>query len=121
MKNGSSILSTVAGVVVLTAGAAWAADQERTQTKTQSQMPTRMQTDDTEQIYGSQIMTEQERAEHRAEMRTAKTPEEREQIRNEHYKQMSARAKERGITLPEDPPMAGRDDAWAGAGGGGGR
>ena len=58
-----------------------------------------------EPVYGSQLMTEQERIEHREKMRAAKSREEREQIRNEHHKLMKERAKERGVTLPEPPPQ----------------
>ena len=60
-----------------------------------------------EQIYGSQLMTPQERAEHRTKMRAAKTVEEREKIRKEHHDRMVQRAKERGVTLPAEPPMGG--------------
>ena len=66
-------------------------------------------------VFGAQIMTEQERAEHRERMRAAGTPEEREQVRLEHHKQMVERARERGITLPEEPPARG----GMGPGGGG--
>ena len=58
-------------------------------------------------IYGSQIMTQQERLEYRSQMRAAKTLEEREQIRARHHEQMVERAKERGITLPAEPPARG--------------
>ena len=40
-------------------------------------------------------------------MRAAKTEQEREKIRNEHHEQMMARAKERGVTLPDVPPAGG--------------
>lgn len=56
-----------------------------------------------EQIYGSQLMTRQERLEHRTKLRAAKTAEEREQIRKEHHEKMQQRAKERGVTLPDMP------------------
>ena len=59
------------------------------------------------QIYGSQLMTPQERTEFRAKMRAAKTPEERTQLRAEHHKAMQARAKEKGMTLPDAPAMGG--------------
>lgn len=55
-------------------------------------------------VYGSQMMTDQERMEYRNKMMNAKTEQEREQIRAEHHVQMQERAKERGITLPENPP-----------------
>ncbi|ACD94349.1 hypothetical protein [Trichlorobacter lovleyi] len=56
-----------------------------------------------EQIYGSQLMTRQERLEHRTKLRAAKTAEEREQIRKEHHEKMQQRARERGVTLPDMP------------------
>ena len=54
-------------------------------------------------IYGSQMMTPQERNEYRARMRAAKTREERDAVRAEHHKVMQERAKERGVTLPDQP------------------
>jgi len=60
-----------------------------------------------EQIYGSQLMTDQERVEYRARMRATKTPEEREQIRKEHHQAMRERAKAQGLTLPDEPPVGG--------------
>jgi hypothetical protein len=59
------------------------------------------------QIYGSQMMTPQERSEHLAKLRAAKSAEEREQIRQAHHEQMKARAKARGVTLPDEPPAKG--------------
>ncbi len=58
-------------------------------------------------IYGSQLMTNQERIEHRNKLRAAKTAEEREQIRLQHHEQMQLRAKEQGVTLPDAPPVRG--------------
>ena len=58
-------------------------------------------------IYGSQLMTNQERIEHRNKLRAAKSAEEREQLRLEHHEQMTLRAKERGVTLPDEPPAQG--------------
>lgn len=69
-----------------------------------------------EQIYGSQLMTQQERTAYRAKMRAAKTQEERERIRAEHHEQMKMRAKEKGVTLPDMPPAMG---GGMGPGGGG--
>lgn len=57
-----------------------------------------------QQIYGSRLMTEQERAEYRAKMQAAASAEERERIRREHHALMEERARERGLTLPDDPP-----------------
>ena len=78
-------------------------------------------------VYGWQLMTEQERSEHRAKMRSFQTEQEREAYRLEHHKQMQARARERGITLPDQPTPMGkgmrgpREGAGQGMGGGGGR
>lgn len=58
-------------------------------------------------IYGSQLMSNQERIEHRNKMRAAKTAEEREQLRLQHHEQMQLRAKEQGATLPDTPPTRG--------------
>jgi hypothetical protein len=81
---------------------AYAADQDRDRLQTPDQ--TRNQ----DQIYGSQLMTQEERMEYRNRMRNAKTLEEREQIRKEHHEQMRVRAKEKGVTLPDEPPARGR-------------
>lgn len=60
-----------------------------------------------ETIYGSELMTEQERNTYRQRLTEAKTEEERAQIRTQHHEQMWARAKEKGVTLPEQPAMMG--------------
>ncbi len=70
-------------------------------------------------IYGSQLMTNQERIEHRNKLRAAKTAEEREQVRLQHHEQMQLRAKEQGVTLPDTPPaQGGRQGRGMGPGGG---
>ena len=85
-----------------------------------------------DQIYGSQLMTQQERQEHRAKMQSMKTKEERERYRMEHHKKMQERAKQQGVTLPDKPPSSGsgkgngNGGGWGpggngGGGGGGGR
>jgi len=63
---------------------------------------------DTDVIYGSQLMSQQERVEHRNRMRNANSAEEREKIRAQHHKRMQIRAAEKGITLPETPPARGQ-------------
>ena len=60
-----------------------------------------------EPIFGSQLMTEQERTVHRARMWAAENDEARNAIRAEHHEQMRARAQERGVSLPEVPPARG--------------
>ena len=56
-----------------------------------------------QQIYGYQLMTPEERSEYRAKMRAAATPEERQQVCEEHHAKMLERAKEKGVTLPAVP------------------
>ena len=53
-------------------------------------------------------MTSQERTEYSARMRAAKTEQERTRIRAEHHEQMQVRAKDRGVTLPAEPPARGK-------------
>jgi hypothetical protein len=54
-----------------------------------------------EPIYGYRMMNDQERNEYREKMRNAGNPDERQAVREEHHKLMEARAKERGVTMPE--------------------
>lgn len=91
------IVSTLATALFLFYGFSVAADNPPAQEKTQTQKQ--------EQVYGSQLMTPQERKEFHAKMRAAKTAEQREQIRKEHHERMKERAKERGVTLPDEPPV----------------
>lgn len=97
------IVSALAVSLALSAGVVLASDQE-------------------EQIYGSQLMTQQERNEYRAMLRAAKSVEERNQIRMEHHERMKERAKTQGLTLPDEPPARGKGigpGGGAGLGGGG--
>ncbi|WP_322629223.1 hypothetical protein [Halothiobacillus sp.] len=93
----------------LTIGSLQAADQVQAQAQAQAQ----------EQIYGSQLMTQKERNDLQAKMHAAKTEQERERIRNLHHKRMVQRAKERGVTLPAEPPMNGGGMGSGGMGSGG--
>jgi hypothetical protein len=52
-------------------------------------------------MYGEQLFTQQERDDYRKRMQDAKTPEERAKIRDEVHATAQARAKDKGITLPE--------------------
>ncbi|HEU0282183.1 MAG TPA: hypothetical protein VFQ99_00180 [Gallionella sp.] len=60
-----------------------------------------------EAIYGSQLMTRQERAEYRAKMRSLRTKEEREAFRMEHHQKMQERATAKGKMLLDMPPAKG--------------
>jgi hypothetical protein len=93
-------------------------DQDRTRDQDRVQTPDKDQIQD-RQIYGSQLMTQQERSAYRNRMRNAKTAQERELIRKEHHEQMKARAKEKGVTLPDEPPARGMGKGMGPGGGGG--
>lgn len=60
-----------------------------------------------EQVFGWEIMSIEERAAHRSKMRSLKSEEELEAYRKEHHERMQARAKEKGLTLPDKPMMRG--------------
>ena len=96
MKHSTMVLAglafTLAGMVALAQGQVPPPGQGQQQEQTRDQ-----------DIYGWQLMTPEERAEHRAKMRAAKTDAEREKIRKDHHDKMKARAKERGVSLPEEP------------------
>lgn len=94
--------------LLFAAGAAWADDQERSREM--------LQTQEQQQIYGSQLMSQQEQAEYRAKLRNSKTAEEQEQIRREHHERIKERAKTLGVNMPDEPPIRG-----GGMGPGGGR
>lgn len=68
------------------------------------------------EVYGWQLMTPEERATYRSRMRDAKTIAERDKIRQEHHEAMVIRAKERGVTLPADPPREPRRGSGYGSG-----
>ncbi|WP_027714295.1 hypothetical protein [Desulfuromonas sp. TF] len=102
----------VAGVLFAGVGQAVAADPQPTQERAQVTAQ--------EQIYGSQLMTPEERTDFSARMRAATTEEERERIRREHHEQMKERAKQQGITLPEEPPERGMGRGMGPGGGMGG-
>jgi hypothetical protein len=74
-----------------------------------------------EPIYGYRMMNDQERNEYREKMRNARSADERHAVRDEHHKLMEARAKERGVTLPEPrgPRAGGGPGAGMGPGAGG--
>ena len=61
-----------------------------------------------ETMYGYQLMTEQERAQHRATMRSFNTEAEREAYRRQHHEMMQERAKAQGVTLPDEPMPRGQ-------------
>jgi hypothetical protein len=115
MKRTLIYTAVVAALLPAMVSVANAADKD--QTRDQDRRQTQDQARDTP-IYGSQLMTSQERSEYGARMRAAKTAEEREQIRKEHHEQMKARAKEKGVALPDEPPARGMGGGMGSGGGG---
>jgi len=109
--------TALAGTLLITALPGLAQDQTRDQMRDQTRDQVR---DQNQQIYGSQLMTPQERAEYRSRMRNARTYEERQRIRQEHHQQMQERARQRGVTLPPAPPARGYRGQGGGMGPGGG-
>lgn len=61
-----------------------------------------------EQVFGWQLMSEQERQQYRQQMRQMKTVEEREAFRKEHHEMMKERARQQGVTLPDEPSPYGK-------------
>jgi len=59
-------------------------------------------------VRGWQLMSDDERTHYRATMRSLETPEERERLRKAIHETMKIRARERGLTLPDEPPARGR-------------
>lgn len=88
------VLAIVTIVVSLVAVPAWAEDKANLQKQ--------------EQVYGWQLMDEQERYEYQQQMRKMKTSEEREVYRNRHHERIQERAQQRGLTLPESPGLSGK-------------
>lgn len=109
----------IATLLLVTAVTAVAADQDAPDRRLQQiQEQDRLQS--REQVYGSQLMTPEERIEYRNKMRSMKTEQEREAFRLEHHQQMQQRALERGQVLP-DMPSHDRGGMGPGSGQGRGR
>lgn len=99
-------ITALTGAFMLGGGFASAADQQDPAME-QAQAPGQASSQSEDRIFGRQLMTAQERTDYRNRMRAAKTAEERDKIRAEHHELMKARAKERGVTLPDEPPPRG--------------
>ncbi|SHF76308.1 hypothetical protein SAMN02745753_02584 [Marinomonas polaris DSM 16579] len=90
-----ALLSIIAGAsIMMASNPIFAADQDKTQDKDQ------IQREDMEMVYGSQLMTQQERLQYHQQYFALKTEQEREKFRDLHHDQMLIRAREQGVTLP---------------------
>jgi hypothetical protein len=117
MMMKSFMVTLLTASLFLPTGLALAADRTPADEKAQAQKQEQEQI-----IYGSQLLTQQERNEYRTKMRSAKTAEEREQVRKEHHEAMQERGKARGVALPDEPPVRGGGiGPGPGMGPGGGR
>jgi hypothetical protein len=96
MKRTLIYSAVIAALFPTMASLAIAADKDEGRGKQQLQ----------EEIYGLQLMSQQERVDYRAQMKAAKTDEERAQLRQAHQAEMQARAEKQGVTLPNGPPMS---------------
>jgi hypothetical protein len=127
------LMTALTCALMLTSGFALAADKDRDRIRLDDPEQAMDQTRDSDRdqdrdnikiseqdpIYGSQLMTVQERQDYRDLMRVAKTDVAREQIRLEHHQQMQQRAQQRGSKLPDEPPARGSGmNQGMGAGGG---
>jgi uncharacterized protein HemX len=115
MKINSTCVLVVCGVLSLPISVS-AGEQDSKQKQTQQKEQVQAQDQEAKMIYGWELMTVKEREEHRNKMRSFKTEEERTAYRQEHHKKMQQRAKEKGVTIPDEPRERG-----SGAGPGGGQ
>ncbi len=101
MQKPTFLLSVLAVAMCMMPGTnvSVAAEQAQQETQAKTQKP--------EVVYGSQLMTREERAEYRARMRSMKTREERQALRMEHHQKMQERARAQGKTLPDMPHQGG--------------
>ena len=108
VKTPRSSITKRAAVIVIVSATAWSSVGVHAQDQTQTQT----------QIYGSQLMSDAERAAFQTKMRSLKTTAERDAFRVEHHDQMKARAAEKGVTLPDAPMMnkSGKSQAAPGTG-----
>lgn len=116
MKFRTLAVSALASTLFIVSATVLAADKDQVKDKTQDKTQDQTQLRDQDRIYGSQLMTQEERLEYRNKMRNLKTQQEREAFQLEHHKQLQERAKEKGVTLPEQPmrPGAGRPGGMGG-------
>lgn len=94
-----------AGLFFLTAGLATAASVAVGEEQTTRPVPAQQAVRGS--FFGPQLLSEDEQAAYRARIRSAKTAQETESIRAEHYELMKVRAREQGFALPDQRPPVG--------------
>jgi hypothetical protein len=95
------LIGILAAMLLVGPVSAWAAESEQQSQGGQMQQEQAQQTQ--EQVYGWQLMSDTERRDYRQRMRELHTEEEREALRREHHAQMQERARQLGVTLPDEP------------------
>jgi len=95
-----ALFSTLVSVAI-------AADNGQDQSRQQNQ----------NQVYGSELMTQQERDDYRAQMNAARTDQERTQIRQAHHDQIKERARQQSVSLPDEAPAYGKTPGMMPGGG----
>jgi hypothetical protein len=113
MKGFKILALTLAAFFAASAGAVQNTARQSTPTRTAPSAVSLADVPD-RQIYGYWYMTGHDRDLYRQRLREAKNTHEEALFLAEHYERMQARAKAAGATLPDPPPLAGRDSASAG-------
>jgi hypothetical protein len=90
-------VATLAIIFVAPTATAEKSERYRTHPRTETQSPLQPP------VYGSPLMTQQERDEYYNRLHNAPTQQERERVRAEHRQRMQQRAQERGLSLPAQP------------------
>lgn len=67
-----------------------------------------VQAEDTEKVFGHQLMTAEELQEHRQTLRGMESEAARDAYRKEHHERMRERAREQGVELPDKPGKRGK-------------
>lgn len=79
-----------------------------TSVNSQEQAAQGQQAQTREQAFGWQLMSDQERQQYQQQMQKMNTEQEREAFRNEHHQMMQERARQQGVTLPDQPGAGGK-------------
>jgi hypothetical protein len=108
MNTKSLVLLAGACATILGGHGVLAQQQKMDREHDQLQVQQQVRSQDREQIYGYDLMTEQERQEHREKMRSMQTEQEREAYRAQHHEEMQRRAREQGVDIPDEPPGQGQ-------------
>lgn len=90
----SVLIVCLLALLTVFTGPVYASDQAKIQNSAQ-------------QVYGSQLMSAEERLQYHQQLRVLQTEQEKEQFRIQHHHKMQERAKALGKTLPEQPREGG--------------